>query len=138
MNGDNKNVINSRPYEWNEQNTLSELYTRLTTNELKENKSHSKYQNDNNDGMNSKTIESPTEYINICKNQNMVRTFQNSDIAITNSRKSIEYVKQQSENGKNKIVDTELLTDNKSQSCSITVSIKYKTFVISLSQIEYR
>jgi len=132
MNGDSKNVIDSRPYDWNDQKTVSELHTRLTT---KKDTSHSKYQNYSNYGMNSETnrsIESFTEYINICKNQNMMRTFQsghintekNSDVAITNLRK-------------NKIVDNKL-TDNKSQLCSITVSIKYKTFIISLSQIEYR
>ncbi|XP_060880472.1 putative uncharacterized protein DDB_G0282133 [Metopolophium dirhodum] len=131
--GDNKNLINSRQYECNDQNVLSELYARLTIDEFKEDTPHSKNKHDSNNGINSKTnesIEPSTEYIDMCTNQSLMRSFQsgfnntdkNSDIAKAYLIKNIEYVKKQSEFRKNKNVDTRLINEKKSQSCSISMN----------------
>jgi len=144
-NRDNKNLLNSRNYEWNDQNVVSELFARLTIDEFKEDTPHSKNKHDSNNGMNSKTnesIEPSTEYIDMCTNQSLMRSFQsgfnntdkNSDISKAYSIKNIEYVKKQSEFRKNKNVDTRLVNEKKSQSCSISVSMKYKMYIISLSK----
>ncbi|XP_022167875.1 putative uncharacterized protein DDB_G0277255 isoform X2 [Myzus persicae] len=129
---DAKNVINSRLYECNDTNIVSELYTRLIDNQVEEDTPHS-HKNVSNYEMNSKknrSIENSTEFINMCKNQSMMRTLQsdfnsadiNSDIAKTNLRKNIEYVKNQSESRKNKNADSRLFNENKSQLCSITMN----------------
>lgn len=132
-NRDNKNLFNSRNYEWNDQNVVSELFARLTIDEFKEDTPHSKNKHDSNNGMNSKTnesIEPSTEYIDMCTNQSLMRSFQsgfnntdkNSDISKAYSIKNIEYVKKQSEFRKNKNVDTRLVNEKKSQSCSISMN----------------
>ncbi|XP_029346809.1 ras guanine nucleotide exchange factor P [Acyrthosiphon pisum] len=120
-------------YECNAQNVVSELYARLTIDELKEVTPHSKNKHDSNNGMNSKrnvSIELSTEYIEMCKNQSLMRPFQsgfnntdkNSDIAKANLIKNIEYVKKQSEIRKNKSVESSLVNEKKSQSCSISMN----------------
>jgi len=113
INADSKNVINSRPYEWNDQNTVSELFTRLKIDEPKKDTPHSIYKNNSCYGMNSKnntSIKSSTDYIDMCKKQSLMRTFQsgfnntdkNSDVAKANLIKNIEFVKKQTEIRKNK------------------------------------
>lgn len=135
INGEDKNVINSKKYECNEQNIVSDLYARLTVNGFQEDTSHNKNKNDNNYEMNCKinrSIESSIDYIDICKNQSMVRVLgdnfydsdKNSDTAKINLWKNIEFVKKQSENRIDKNVVTEIVNGKKSESCSITVSIK--------------
>uniref|UniRef100_A0A2S2N8T3 Tudor domain-containing protein 5 n=1 Tax=Schizaphis graminum TaxID=13262 RepID=A0A2S2N8T3_SCHGA len=133
INGEDKNVINSKKYEYNEQNIVSDLFKRLKVNGFQEDTPHNKNLNDNNFGINSKinsSIESSTDYIDICKNQSMVRelgdgfynTDKNSDIAKINLRKSIEYVKKLSENRKKKYAGTEFVNGKKPESCSIAIN----------------
>lgn len=148
INDEDKNVINSKKYECNERNIVCDLYTRLTVNGFQEDTPHNKNKNDNNYEMNSKvnrSIESPIDYIDICKNQSMVRVFgdnfydsdKNSDTAKINLWKNIEFGKKQSENTINKNVVTEIVNGKKSESCSITVSIKCsKTYFNDLFQIK--
>lgn len=133
INGEDENVISSKKYECNERNIVSDLYTRLTVNGFQEDTSHNKNKNDNNYKMNSKingSIKYPTDYIDMCKNQSMVRVLgdnfydsdKNSDTAKINLRKNIEFVKKQSENRINKNVVTEIVNGKKSESYSITMS----------------
>jgi len=136
INGDTKNLIDSGSYECNDQNVLSELFSRLTVDGFK----------NSNNGMNGKTndasIEHSTEYIDKCKNQSLMRSFQsgfnntdkNSDIAKACLIKNIEHVKRQSEIRNNKNVCTRLLDEKKLQSSSISVSMKYKMYIISWSK----
>jgi len=135
INGEDKNVINSKKYECNERNVVSDLYTRLTVNGFQEDTPQNKNKNDNNYEMNSKinrSIKSPIDYIDMCKNQSMVRVLgdnfydsdKNSDTNKINLRKNIEFVKKQSENRINKNVVTEIVNGKKSESYSTTVSIK--------------
>lgn len=137
-------MIDSRQYELNDQNVMSELLTRLKSDEFKEDIPHNKYKHDSVYEMNSKTnasIKSSTEYIDMCKNQCLMRSFQsgsnntdkNSDIAKANLIKNIEYVKKQPEIRKYKNIHTRLVNEIKSQSCSVAVSMKYKMY-ISLSK----
>jgi len=124
--------MNSNQYDCNDQNIVSDMYTRLTINGFQEDIPN---QNDSYYGINSNTnrpIASSTEYIETCKNQSMVATLQddfyntnkNSDIAKTELRKKIEYVKKLSENRKNKNINTQLVNEDKSNSGFISVSMK--------------
>ncbi|KAE9545241.1 hypothetical protein AGLY_000784 [Aphis glycines] len=133
INGKDKNMINSKKYECNEQNIVSNLYTRLTVNGFQEDTPHNINNNDNNYEMNcqiNRSIESSIDYIDKCKNQSMVRVLggnfydsdKNSDTAKINLWKNIEFVKKQSENRINKNVVTEIVNGKKSESCSITMS----------------
>lgn len=133
-------MIDSRQYELNDQNVMSELLTRLKFDECKEDIPHNKYKHDSiyeiNDKRNA-SIESSNEFIEMCKNQCLMRSFQsgsnntdkNSDIAKANLMKNIEYVKKQSEIRKYKNVDTRLVNEIKLQSCSVAVSMKYKIYI---------
>ncbi|CAI6367879.1 unnamed protein product [Macrosiphum euphorbiae] len=124
INGDTKNLIDSGSYECNDQNVLSELFSRLTVDGFK----------NSNNGMNGKTndasIEHSTEYIDKCKNQSLMRSFQsgfnntdkNSDIAEACLIKNIEHVKSQSEIRNNKNVCTRLVNEKKLQSSSISMN----------------
>lgn len=113
------------------------MFTRLTIDKFEKDTTHSKNKHDSNNGTNSKTnatIEPSTEFIEMCKNQSLMRSFQsgfnntdnNSDIAKANLIKNNEHVKKQSEIRKNKNVDTRLA--NK-KPCSISVSIKCRLSV---------
>lgn len=132
INSDGKTLMNSNQYDCNDQNIVSDMYTRLTINGFQEDIPN---QNDSYYGINSNTnrpIASSTEYIETCKNQSMVATLQddfyntnkNSDIAKTELRKKIEYVKKLSENRKNKNINTQLVNEDKSNSGFISVSMK--------------
>ncbi|XP_025209231.1 homeobox protein 4-like [Melanaphis sacchari] len=131
-NDKDENVINSKEYDGNKQNTVSDSYRRLTDNGLEANIPHDKNQS-HNYGKNNKlnrSIESSIDYIDICKNQNKIKALEvgfynkkkNSDFAEISLRKNIEYVKKLSENKKNKKVDTELVNGKKSESCFITIN----------------
>jgi len=141
-------VINSKKYECNEQNIVSDLYKRLTVNRFQEDTLYNKNKIDNNHGMNSiinRSIESSIDYIDICKNLSMVKvlgnnsydTDKNSDTSKMYLRKIIELQKKQSENKNNENAVTEIVNGKKSESCSTIVSITYsKTYFNGLFQIK--
>lgn len=136
-------MINSKQYEQNDQKTVTELNNKLKMIEFQEVSPHRKNQYDNKmDSSTDKSMESLIDYIDICKNESMIRNLQdvyesNSVIAKKKHKINIQTLKELPENKKNKDVDTGLVNGIKSELGSNTVSMKCKTYFNNLFKIDY-